>query len=730
MIHYPVAFALLGHVLFWGLGAAVLMMPQPWRRFWPVLVVPVGLALQSAVVWGGALVGARGVQSYGWVSELVPLLLLGWAGGRRGWRALWTDMGRFGVIWAVVAGCLALLVLPLAIASRSLTTISLGSCDAADYAAGARVLMEFARSDREGFMGLTEVVRIGSVDNFFDYWLRLNHFTPSALIALNGVALGCAPHEITTLLVTVVLAGSIPTVFWSARAILGYGGGVSVLLAATFGVSPLMWYAVGHVSPGQLLAAQAVVWLTWSGVALWRGVLTWRRGGQFFGVLAMGYWLVLGSYNFFLLICLVPAVAYAGGLALWGGRGARWWRWLVGMTVPLVICSGLFYGRVIGLRERFALLQTYDFGWRIPLLTVEGWLGMVRGPDLVAWDFFGLRWVLGAGVGGLLGWALARSWRERRRGAWLVLAILGPILAAYFFLQVRGAWLGTNASYDAYKLFSVFYPLLLPASCWWVTLRYSRKLHEWFLVAGVGAVVMGFNLVGCGMFVWEMSRPPLMVDGELRQLRKIETMPEVKSVNLLIPDMWSRLWANAFLLRTPHYFLTHTYEGRRNTALRGEWDLEGGLVRVELPGEARLALGARFTLADARHPAFVRVTIGETAGWYAEESTPGSAERWQWAQVGAGLRVHNPHTYPLQLEFRLDGWSPVERAVVLASGPAGEGPIAVVRTERATVRWAEVTIPSGDSSLTLASKQAPFFAPNDPRALGLGVFRLTVAPRP
>ena len=34
-----------------------------------------------------------------------------------------------------------------------------------DYAAGARVLMEFARSDRDGFIGLSEVVRVMSVDN-------------------------------------------------------------------------------------------------------------------------------------------------------------------------------------------------------------------------------------------------------------------------------------------------------------------------------------------------------------------------------------------------------------------------------------------------------------------------------------------------------------------------------------------------------------------------------------
>src|SRR4051812_39526550 len=253
MIHYVVAFALLLHVVFWGAGAAMLAMPRPWRRFWPVLIVPAGLALQSAVVWFGAHVGLRGTQAYAWWSEAVPVILLVLALWRHGCRAAWVDVSRFGVVWATVGGCLALLVLPVAIASRALTTLSLGSCDAADYAAGARVFMEFAKTDRTGFLGLTEVVRIASVDNFFDYWLRLNHFTPSALIALNGTVLGCAPHELTTLFVAVLLAGTLPVVFWSARAILGYSGGVSVIVAGLFGVNPLMWYCVAHVSPGQLL---------------------------------------------------------------------------------------------------------------------------------------------------------------------------------------------------------------------------------------------------------------------------------------------------------------------------------------------------------------------------------------------------------------------------------------------------------------------------------------------
>jgi hypothetical protein len=730
MIHYAVAFALLLHVLWWGAGAAMLTMPSEWRRWWPILVVPIGFALQSAVVWFAAHAGLRGTQSYGWWTELLPLTLLGFALARRGVRAAWIDIQRFGVVWAAVAGCLMLLVLPVAFASHGLTTISLGSCDAADYAAGARVLSEFARGDRDGFLGLTEVVRIASVDNFFDYWLRLNHFTPSALIALNGTILGCAPHELTTLFTAVLLASTLPSVFWSARAVLGYSGGVSVIVAALFGISPIMWYVVAQVSPGQLLAAQGIVLLTWSGTALWRTRLTWRRGLHFAAVLATGYWLLLGSYNFFLLVCLVPAVAIVGGLALWQRTWARLAKWFVLMLLPLIACAVSFPGRVAGLRERYSLLQTYDFGWQIPALTAEGWLGLVSGPELKAWDFFGVRWVLSACVVGLLGWAILRAVQQGRRAVWTPIAVAVPVLAGYIFLQARGARLGTNASYDAYKLFAVFYPLLLPAFCWWVTLRRSRKLHEWLFVVAVTVVILGLNVVACGMFMWKMSRPPLLVSGELRQLRTIEAMADVKSVNLLIPDMWSRLWANAFLLRKPHYFPTHTYEGRLNTELRGEWDLEGGIVKIKLPGDARREISTRFALIDTRHSRFVRAFIDESVdrNWHAQEQSP-SGELWRWTSGNATLQFENPHPEVLAIDCSLDGWSAIKREVSLTRLGGEARPPVRLTEKRATVGFPVLGVPAGTCAFSLQLNPPAAQVAGDPRPLGVCVFRLTITPR-
>src|SRR5581483_1186769 len=99
LIHFVVGFALLLHVLFWGVGGALLVMPQPWRRFWPVLIVPMGLTLQSAVVWIGVYAGGHGTNGYAWAAEVVPIALLLLGVQRVGLRLVRTDLGRFGLVW-------------------------------------------------------------------------------------------------------------------------------------------------------------------------------------------------------------------------------------------------------------------------------------------------------------------------------------------------------------------------------------------------------------------------------------------------------------------------------------------------------------------------------------------------------------------------------------------------------------------------------------------------------
>ncbi|HEX2851849.1 MAG TPA: hypothetical protein VHO24_01330 [Opitutaceae bacterium] len=721
MYFFAVAFGLLLHVLFWGVGFAVLVMPRPWGRYWPILAGAAGLALQSLTVWIGAYANLPGTNSYAWWSEAIPVALLALALWRCGGARLWADLRRLSGLWLTMAVALCAMVLPLTRASRGLTTMSLGSCDAADYAAGARILMEFARGDRGGFLGLTEVVQVMSVDNFFDYWLRLNHFAPSALIALNGAVLDCLPHELTSLMTVVLLVSSLPVVFWLARAVMGYSGGLSIWLTALYGFGPITWYAVFHVAMGQLLAAHAIALITWAAIALWRSPLTWRRGAALGGVLGIAYALLLTSYNFIIVLCLVPAVTCVGGLAAWRSEWRKLGRWALLMIAPFLVCSVVFAERVAGLMERFTLLQTYDFGWRIPSLSPEGWVGIVSGTALTAFPGW-QRFVLAACVVTALIAALLRGAKRDRRGAYLAVGLTLPVLLGYEYLNFRGVHRGTNASYDAYKLLAVFYPGLLVGLCYWLTLIDSRgrlsRWTGWVLLAGIS----GFILQAAYRFAERMETPPLIVSRELMQVGRIEAMSDVASVNIRMPDMWSRLWANALLLRKPQYFRTHTYEGRRNTALRGEWDLNGGLVQVNLPAGGSRQINPQFSLEHTSSPYFLRARIGTDDGWYDLERQPRATQRWRWTDATARISLENPHPRPLYATCRfLNVHALVERDFQVWAGGV------LLRTVRInrdmTVRVPDIVLPPGHTTLEIRTT-TPLTAPGgaDKRLLGFRIF--------
>lgn len=723
MVFFAAAVGLLLNILFWGLGLSWLFTPRRWRMAWPLFTGLAGVGLQSAVVWLGVHLDLAGTTTYGRWSVLIPVVLLAVAWRRRRsaeWRA-WARLSGVAVVMLVVLNCL---IIPFASASKSLTSSSLGSCDAADYAAGARVLQDFAHSDRSGFIGLTEVVRVLSVDNFFDYWLYLNHFTPSALIALNGAITGLQPYQLVSLTGVVLLVLGIPLAFWLARSGFRLSPAGALIVSLVYGLSPLLWYAVAHTSLSQLIAAPAIAALTWCGLALWRSGARARHAFSVSGVLLLAYWSILGGYNFIVLVCLAPVGAFVLGQAVWSGRYGRLLRWGVGMIVPLGVVALAAPARVVGLVDRFRLFQQFDFGWKIPALSPEGWYGLVGSVTLSGYAD-SIRWTLSvlllAGLLASLVWAAKR----KQSAVYLAACLTVPILIGYVFLLLKGRAHGTNASYDAYKLFAVFYPGLLAAFSYGLIHLRSRRPFLRGAVALLAALVVGGNAYAAYRFAQRLENPPLLVDRSLVKVQSIEDMPEVKSVNLLVADFWSRLWANSFLLRKPHYFPSHTYEGRLNTELKGEWDLLGGLIAVNLPDRANyVPIEKHYTLVNTRSPYFVRARIGE--GWYDGERLPRANLRWRWTKGNAELVIENPHERNLDIGFRFQARSMEPR--ILEIWIHGKRRRTVqLGTELNWVRVPSVVLPPGATTVEIRSPTPPLPAgPNDRRLLGFAAFGIEV----
>lgn len=715
MSYYLTVAGLVAMFFFWGAGLAWLVVPGRWRMCRPLVALPAGLMLQSAVVWAAGWLPLAGTEVYGRETLLLPLALLGlalWRTGPAGW-----GWGRSAAVVLALSLCVALLaVSPWARRGGAVTTISNGSCDAADYAAGARVLREFRPDDRGGFIGQREVAGVLEVDNFFDHWRRLNHFTPAGLLALNSTLLGRPVHRLTGLLGAGLLAVLVPVTVLVARSVVRLPHRAALAVAAAVGIGPVQNYAVYQVALGQLIAAAGVGVLVWGVAGMLREATSLRRAGAWLGVLAGGWWLLVGGYTFFLVVALAPVSGMAAWWLLRRGGAARTARAGAVLGAAALLAGVFGWERLAGFALRWMLHDMVEYGWPIPWLRPEGWLGLVRTAELHPME--GLRgWPVGVLLTGLAFWPCWRRVGWGSRSLWTVAGLVGPAVAGYVILSVKGAVPGSNASYDAYKLFACFQPVLLAGLFWW-----WRWLRGWVaVVVPLAAVLIAAE--GGGPLRQRAAARPLEVHADLAALRQVEQSADIGSVNILCNEMWPRLWANAFLLRKAQYFAEPTYEGRRPTRLEGEWNLVDSIVRVEpaKPADYR-AINHRYALVRASAPVWLRANLA--GNWHPRERS--GLVRWRWAGGPGRISLHHPGPTPVRAELLLNvrGLRP-GRLWVRLDGET----VAKLSLERREREMEPVTLllPPGASMLTLET-EAPADSPggDDPRRLSFALYELTL----
>ncbi|MEO6873827.1 MAG: hypothetical protein ABI222_03295, partial [Opitutaceae bacterium] len=456
-----------------------------------------------------------------------------------------------------------------------------------------------------------------------------------------------------------------------------------------------------------------------------------RRGWVYGGLLFVAFGLIWGAYNFIVIVCLVPVVGAVAGWALRGKRFQKLSWWTVWVLLPLGLSALFFFARAAGLIERFQLFQQYDFGWKIPLLRPEGWLGMLSGLGPHPLSEFRGSWSAVLGTVTLLllvgaGWL---SVARRGRQVWMVVAFLLPVMGGYAYLEWRGIHLGNNASYDAYKLFSVFYPVLLVAFCYWLVWLKTRSSLLRGLALAMVTLVTVLNLRGAYLISQRVEATQLIVDQDLLATQQVETLAQVKSVNMLVPDVWARLWSNALMLRKPQYFLTHTYEGRMNTALKGDWDFNGGMLQVRVPAPDWEAIGSRFSLVRVGSPYQLRAKLGE--GWYGTERLRSRQTiLWNWNKGAAALVLDNPQNRPLKVVLHFTARSLIDRDMQIWVGGSRLRTVKV-GTELKPVRVGAILIPPGEVTVWLRSSLPPTRAnARDERLLGFAAYSILVDVRP
>jgi hypothetical protein len=252
----------------------------------------------------------------------------------------------------------------------------------------------------------------------------------------------------------------------------------------------------------------------------------------------------------------------------------------------------------------------------------------------------------------------------------------------------------------------------------------------WLRRTGLALVALMLALNGrtAGLFARQMANPPLRVERGLLELRRLENTPRVASLNLRIMDFWSRLWANAFLLRKPQYFPAHTYEGRLNTELKGEWDLSDSLLRSLPAREADFViLNAQFHAVRVAAPGRVDLDFGQ--GWHASEGM--GLNRWRWSSGAADIRIFNPAARPLRVNLTLRVRSLDRDRMLLELGHVPLGEPRGLNGNLQRLEYRGVVLPPGASVLTVRTEIPAGHAGNeDPRLLDTALYELTVQAEP
>jgi len=215
--------------------------------------------------------------------------------------------------------------------------------------------------------------------------------------------------------------------------------------------------------------------------------------------------------------------------------------------------------------------------------------------------------------------------------------------------------------------------------------------------------VLGSHLSRDQQFRWQIANPPMRVSRNIAELALLEKDDRFQSFNMLVDDYWSRLWANAFLLKRPQYFLTHSYEGRHDTPLRGEWNLSDRLLR-SLPFRADdfVQFNVRFFLTRATSPGVMELNYGD--GWYPEEHS--GPRRWRWCDGHGDIVVVNPATKPVRVRLRLLLQAFLSRDMTLLLNEQSLSRRSVDNSSVQVVEFENFSVPPGRSVLTIAGDHA------------------------
>jgi hypothetical protein len=623
-LYYSILFACL--FIYLGLGLSLLVSPKELRKHALFLSPMVGYCYLTLVGWYCYNLELGGTDSYARFIALPPAVFLCLALLNRKREQACDERPFHGESIAPLAvACIGFLVvsMPFFKSVDGLTSLSAGNNDIAHSAGVSRYLKEFTRSDSAGFLGQSPDYKIAT-DRGGRFGSRLSIAFASSLFSLE-------PYQLQSLSLQVFFFFSILLVYSLARESFRYNRLGAIGITALYSANPLMYLTIYHGYQGQIMGIGLALCILLLNIQAINTCQTRADYMRYIPLAVLFTWGLSTTYSHMLLFIYAPIAIYLAVMSFQRGPRPPIIPWALFTVLTLVILCVLSPTKAKVLAFALYGLGRSSSGWFIPWMSPDTVFGLSTMENLGLQSHTGLmRYILSIPPIIILIFGLRRAYKDDRNvfilaGSSIFIMVIGYTVLA-FVGRVEDTWGG----YKSYKLLSFFLPLVLMAS---LILFRNIEFTARGQIRNVLPLLLGV-LIGCNIFSGynvsaQMSNTRRLVSKDLADLKRIENLPSVQSVNILGKDWWDILWQVHFLMRKKLYLETHTGVGYPAGALVGQWDLKrvrdtsNDILRLVGFDEVEtIVVNSTYLLEKAGEARTLKARLGK--GWHDSEVT----HRW------------------------------------------------------------------------------------------------------
>ncbi len=518
---------LFGMYCFWGIGLTLLTVPEQLTKFTLILSPFVGYSLLTFVGWLLYQAGTDGTTSYCRIVLLVPTILIVVSVALRIQDDL-RSLINHEVLCAFLVATLCYIALSV-LSFRDveqLTSVSAGNNDVAEYALVSRALTQHSLN----YISST----------FGNYRIHESFKEARSSIpvdCISGSIIPCALYQLQTVSINLFFALSPP---FFPRIGFNYTiGGAIVAAIALLGLQPLLVAVFSGFQAQFIATGMCVLYFS-----LCASIESHGATGQTFrAALPLSVILVWGMSITYPHI--IPLIFFlAGGVAVAWLLASRHysalWRWACFLGATLVVVALMSPKRMVSVWTYSLSMARSDAGWFIP----------------VDWP------LTTALIGGILAGIVSVRHDHRLRNQIVFLSVVsatGYLFLAYLGRRGDSIW----GAYKAFKYLTYTLPFFLLSALVFTGPERAVSQSRRLVAQGSRLLVLAASGYIFGAFASDLRL--LYVTPDMTDLARIESLPDIESVNIRGAGFWDGLWALHFLLtsRAIRNDLTFTRQNHR-----------------------------------------------------------------------------------------------------------------------------------------------------------------------